>query len=225
MAKRSKLWYLENFNMFKKLSQHEMEAIEPSMKMVALQRSDIIALDTQEESPKIYFLKTGKVRIVSYEDNNTEILKTVLLPGELFGGMPFLKTNTTGEVAVAAEESLVCIMDTSTLEKIASMNMKLSVELLKTVGLKMQKIERRLENLVFRSAADRIREFLKELAENYGRELGKTIMIPVSLSQEDIACLSATSRQTVNTVISDLKRDGIIDYDRKRIIIRDSAAL
>ena len=100
-------------------------------------------------------------------------------------------------------------------------NKELSFSLLKLVGLRLMKVERKLELLVFRDARTRIVEFLKDAASWKGKKVGMETMIPTRLTHKDIAALTGTSRQTVTTILNELKDKNLINFDRKKILIRD----
>jgi CRP-like cAMP-binding protein len=46
-------------------------------------------------------------------------------------------------------------------------------------------------------------------------------MIPTRLTHKDIAALTGTSRQTVTTILNELKEQNLINFDRRQILIRD----
>jgi CRP-like cAMP-binding protein len=50
-------------------------------------------------------------------------------------------------------------------------------------------------------------------------------MIPTRLTHKDIAALTGTSRQTVTTILNELKDKNLINFDRKKILIRDLETL
>jgi CRP-like cAMP-binding protein len=75
--------------------------------------------------------------------------------------------------------------------------------------------------LVFKDARTRVVEFLKDEAEEKGKKVGYETMIPNHLTHKDIASLTGTSRQTVTTILNDLRDKNIINFDRRKILIRD----
>ncbi len=83
------------------------------------------------------------------------------------------------------------------------------------------KLERKIELLVFKDAHTRIVEFLKDAASWKGKKVGFETMIQTQLTHKDIAALTGTSRQTVTTVLNELKEKNLINFDRKKILIRD----
>jgi CRP-like cAMP-binding protein len=49
--------------------------------------------------------------------------------------------------------------------------------------------------------------------------------VPTKLTHKDIAALTGTSRQTVTTILNELKEKNLINFDRKKILVRDLANL
>jgi CRP-like cAMP-binding protein len=104
-------------------------------------------------------------------------------------------------------------------------NRELSFKMLKFVGLRLMKLERKLELLVFKDARTRVVEFIKDAASWKGKKVGNETLIQTKLTHQDIASLTGTSRQTVTTILNDLKDKNLINFDRKRILVRDLEAL
>ena len=93
----------------------------------------------------------------------------------------------------------------------------------KLIGLRYLKVQSRLESLVFKTAPERIRGFIKEMADEHGKTLanGSEIEVKLKLKHEDIAKLTATTRQSVTTELNNLEKEGVILFDRTRILIKD----
>ena len=82
-------------------------------------------------------------------------------------------------------------------------------------------MENRLESLVFKDSRSRIVEFLIELVEKRGDRVGYEYVVRKFITHQEIANLTATSRQTVTTVLNDLRTSNIITFDRRRLLVRD----
>ena len=93
------------------------------------------------------------------------------------------------------------------------------------LGTRLMYLEDRFESLVFKDARERIIDFLKDNAKTNGRKVGLEMLIKHSLTQQDIANYTGTSRQTVTYVLNDLKRQNQIYFKRKSILIRDISSL
>ena len=82
-------------------------------------------------------------------------------------------------------------------------------------------VERKMEALIFKDARTRIIDLLKQMAEKYGKEVGDEILLKHDLTHQDLANLTATSRQTVTVTLNELKEKDLIYMERKKILIRD----
>ncbi|MEL7020256.1 MAG: Crp/Fnr family transcriptional regulator, partial [Bacteroidota bacterium] len=97
--------------------------------------------------------------------------------------------------------------------------------LLKLMGNRMLTMEQRLESLVFKDSRTRIIEFLCELAQQQGERIGYEMLVRQFMTHQEIANLTATSRQTVTTVLNDLRAKNILTFNRRRLLIRDMNSL
>ena len=82
-------------------------------------------------------------------------------------------------------------------------------------------MENRFERLVFKDSRSRVIDYLIELADSSGERVGYEIVVRKFLTHQEIASITATSRQTVTTVLNDLRSKDIIKFDRRRLLIRD----
>ncbi|HUX60146.1 MAG TPA: Crp/Fnr family transcriptional regulator [Ignavibacteriaceae bacterium] len=218
MAERSKLWYLENFNLFSGLKEESMMELNKISSMKEISRDQPIYF-AAEPSKSIFFLKTGRVKIVKYSTVGKENILTLINPGEIFGEMAYLEEEQRTDYAVTLEPSLICAINKIDLAGFINNNPSLNLKLTKLIGLKLRSYSERIEDLVFKDANQRIISFILRLAEKNGKELGGQIFIKPFLKHQDIGEITACSRQTVNYLLTDLREKNIISFDRKKLII------
>lgn len=223
MEQHSKLWYFENFSMLDTLSKEEKEMLDKSAAMRSAPKNQILYFP-DDASSTIYMLKAGKVKISKMSSDGKEIILALLHPGEIFGEMSIAGQEKREEVAEATEDSVICTVNLQDLLKMMEMNPKFNLQITKLIGFRLKKIQSRFESLIFKSAEERIKSFIGDMAEEYGRKIlgnENEREIRLKLTHEDIAKLTATSRQTVTTVLNDLGKSGIIAYDRSGIFVKD----
>ena len=126
---------------------------------------------------------------------------------------------------VMDDKTTICPLSIGDLKQLMYQDKELSFKILKLVGLRLMKLERKLESLVFKDARTRVIDFLKDAASWKGKKVGFETMIPTKLTHKDIAALTGTSRQTVTTILNELKDKNLINFDRRKILIRDLAQL
>jgi CRP/FNR family transcriptional regulator len=76
-----------------------------------------------------------------------------------------------------------------------------------------------------KDARTRLLTFLKDWSEREGRKEGNKITIDNYLTQNDIAQIICTSRQTATLLLKELEENGLMYYGRKEIIIEDISKL
>ncbi|PCJ27835.1 MAG: cAMP-binding protein [Flavobacteriales bacterium] len=221
MSTETKLWHLENFNLFKTLNAFEKVKMSTKVKHSKMKKNEYIYFP-EDPSSSIFFLKKGRVKIGTYSDNGKEIIKAILNPGEVFGELSLVGEEKRNDFAIALDNNLVvCSLGMKDMEDMIEKNPLIGLKVTKLIGFRLQKIERRLESLIFKDARTRIVDFIIDLGRENGRAIGKEILVTHNLTHLDMANLTATSRQTVTTVLNELKEQNLIHLERNKFLIRD----
>ncbi len=221
MSSKTKLWYLENFNLFEVLSQEDKMKMADQIIDSTVGKGEYIYFP-EDPSTTLFILKEGRVKIGSFSDDGKEIIKTILSPGEIFGELALVGEETRNDFAIALEaDTVVCAISLDDMMKAMEGNPRLNLQITKLIGLRLRKVERRLESLVFKDARARIIEFIKDIAKEQGKKIGDEVLVKHHLTHQEIANITATSRQTVTTVLNELREQDQIYLERNRFLIRD----
>jgi len=214
-----KLWYLEQFDIMKLLSKKEIKEMA-AMLVDKHHKKDASIMFPVNSQKTIYLLKKGAVKIRNYTENGEENLKYVLNSGSIFGEMALVDGNSN-DFAIAAEDSITCALSVEVLEDFMMRNKAFNVAIYKLIGFRLRKLEAKLSAIIYKDSSTRIIDFLKEIAQDFGKEIEGNRVVKNFLTNKEIAKLTFTSRQTVNSVLNKLKRNGNIDYNDRLIKILD----
>ena len=113
--------------------------------------------------------------------------------------------------------TVVCVFNVPDFKKLLQENPIMALSYANIVNNKLKKLEGRHSDLVFRDAKSRLIRFIKNWAISDGNRIGDKIVLNNYLTHSDIAGVIATSRQSVNTLLNELRDSGILFYNRKRI--------
>jgi len=218
MTEKSKLWYLENFNLFSSLNKDRMMELNRLISDRTVEGKQPIYF-ANEPSKTIYFLKTGRVKITKYLADGSEKIIAIINPGEIFGEMAYLDETQRTDYAVTVESSMICAINKNDLAAFIEKNPELNLKLTRILGLKLRSFSERIEDLIFKDAHQRVASFILRYADKNGRKVGDQIFVKPFLKHQNIGELTACSRQTVNYILTDLRSKGIIDFDRNKLII------
>lgn len=219
MQTAAKIWYLEQFDLMKTLSKKELMEMANMVVDKYYKKEEPIMFPFNSQRT-IYMLKKGSVKIGNYTDNGEENLKYMLNAGNIFGEMALADGNAN-DFAVAVEDCIVCTMSIDMMQEMMMKNKAFSVAIYKLIGFRLRKLERKLSSVIFKDSATRIMDFLREWAQDFGKEKDGQLVLKNFLTHKDIAKLTFTSRRTVNSVFNKLKRNGNIEYDDRYIKIID----
>lgn len=225
MSNTASLWYFESVNLFDVLCPHKTKVMDQKHEFRSFKKDQFIYIPNEEAS-HLYMVAQGRVKIGHYLDDGQEVVSAILTTGEIFGELALAGEDKRRDFAqVMDNNTQICPLSIEELKSLMKDDKELSFKLLKLVGLRLMRLERKLELLVFKDARTRIVEFLKDAASWKGKKVGFETMIPTKLTHKDIAALTGTSRQTVTTILNELKEQNLIYFDRKKILIRDLANL
>lgn len=222
----TKLWWLEKIHLFEGLSDKEMLKVEQRSTMKTKEKGTHIYFPN-EPSKIIFFLKNGRVKIGSYSSDGKEIIKAIMHPGDMFGEMGLVGEETRNDFAIAMDDDVrVCTLNVEEILDMMRGNAELGLKITTTIGNRLSKVERKFESLIFKDARTRIVDLIREMATERGKVLaGGEVLLEHSLTHQDLASLTATSRQTVTTVLNELKEKELINFDRKTILIHQTDKL
>lgn len=98
-------------------------------------------------------------------------------------------------------------------------------EMQRLVGERRLALEERLHGLLCRSVESRVAEFVLGAAQRHGVADGRGVLVSVKFTHQEIANFVGATRETVTVVIGALKRAGLIDTDRRRLVVLNELGL
>lgn len=217
---------LENFTCFSQLSEDELRIIETLCEHIKVTKNQPI-FEEGEICQKLYFLTKGSVKVFTKDlDNGKDHINSIEHRYSVFGECCLFGMPEKGFSAKAIDEKTECFaINIDVFRSLMQSNFSFNMAVIQMIGQKVKKSNDRLIDFATKDARSRIVEFLKDNAEEVGRQVGYETLVKHGLTQQDIAVYTGTSRQTVTTVLNDLKKSNQIYLRRKSILIRDIASL
>ena len=209
MAERSKLWYLKNINLFHGMSEEQMRMVEQRTVMREVRRREVLYLPG-DAGDRIYLLKRGVVKISALQEDGREVLLALLRKGEVFGEEAVLDDSPRDHLAEAYEDALVCIITRQDFMDMLRTHPEMVFKVTKLIGLRLKTFRTRVEHLLFKGASQRLASTLLELAHEHGVTDAQGILVPLRLSQQDLANLIGVTRESVNMALSEFRRRGLV---------------
>ena len=219
----SQFWHLRNHELFSKLNTEEIQDLCIVMSYKQATKGEYIYFGN-EQIDRLYILKKGRIKIAYYDDKDQEVVTEILKEGDIFGEVSLRQSeNKNHEFAQAmTEEVSVCSFSLANFESLLEKKPELAIGFSKMLGDKLKIINQKYSDLIFKDARTRIINFFRLHARYEGKQTGDRVEIDMFLTHQDIASFTASSRQTVTTVINQLEAEGMLIFQgRKKVVIPD----
>lgn len=220
MPVHTKLWYLQRFKLADALDDSQRQRLEQTTRMEEVKRGQRI-YQPGDASEHLFLVKTGVIRVASVGPSNREVLLGFRHPGDLFGELALLDDSPRDHVAKAHEDSLICRLSRDVILRLARESPEVAFRILTIMGRRIRQFRGRIEQLSYKSAAARVARALVDLADENGVQDSRGTVIAFKLSQLDLANLVGLTRETVNMVLHDMQRTGLVESDRRVIRLLD----
>ncbi|NNK89135.1 MAG: Crp/Fnr family transcriptional regulator [Saprospiraceae bacterium] len=221
MELMTKMSYLNEVNLFENLPENNLREIALLSSVKKFTKHQII-YRVSDAADDVYILLNGIIKIISKSGEGREVIKTIIHPKTLFGIEYISGNEFRRNTSKSIDKDVIClVINAEEFKSYLKNNWQLTERFIQMLGTRLMYVEERFESLVFKDARERIIDFLKDNAKEFGRQVGLEMLVKHSLTQQDIANFTGTSRQTVTYVLNDLKRQNQIYFKRKSILIRD----
>src|SRR4029078_12132088 len=224
MSEEMKYFYLKNHPLLACLPEQKLIAASALTKMKTVYRVKITSY-VETGYTKIHFLVKGKVKITDTSGLENELVKDILTEPDIFGDLGLeghLRNDECAEALTA--NTIICSFHISDFRRILEENPAMVLGYAKKVNSKLQRLENRHADLVYLDTKDRLIRFIKNWARSDGSRVGDKIVLNNYLTHSDIAGFIATSRQSVNMLLNELRSSGMLCYDRKHIELNNPIA-
>jgi CRP/FNR family transcriptional regulator, cyclic AMP receptor protein len=211
-----KVFYLKTFNLGHQLTDLQLNELAENMSQKEAKRGQVVYAKGGEK--KVFILISGKVKISEVNGRGDEMIKEIVLPGDLFGDILLNYEGHNYEYAeVISERAIYFSIGQEQLASLMRNNYTLTMNYMAKVSEKFKSLESRYLNMATQDVKSRLIYCFREWARKEGKRLGDRIVVKNSLTHNDLANLIATSRQTVTVILNELKESGAINYNRREI--------
>lgn len=172
----------------------------------------------------IYCINGGKVKITQLGEEGKEQILHLVGEGDVIGYRSVLSGEAYTVSATALEESSICRIPKSMFQQMIESDNELAMQIIKILSDDLKFAERNVTEFAQKPVKERIAEALLFIKETYGFE-SDGITLNVNLTREEIANIVGTATETTIRVLSDFKKQNVLELKGRQIKIIDLAAL
>ena len=174
------------------------------------------------EDTNMYIIERGRIKLTRESYDHRVQLLSISGAGEIAGEIPVF--DPQGGPRTASAVSMVNSTTTLSLTSHVLFSWldehpRVEVNMLQALARRMRMNNERISDLVFMDVPARLSKTLIDLAKRFGEPGVQGLVVPHDLTQEELAQLVGTSRETVNKALMDFTNRGWIAREGRTIII------
>lgn len=212
---------IEITNLLAQLQPEQRRALEGLGTTTTVTKDEFICgLDSDNEN--VYFVLEGRVKIYQLTSEGKEVLLWFCSRGELFG---FVESSAAPIVSGlqlsvrACRFSRLLIIKRQAFRQFLLSHPALALPIIRLLGLRLGEVIEVLSDIISSDVASRVVKLLLRLGRRYGRTVDQGLFLDIALTHQEMADMIGTSRQTVTTVLGELRRQGLIGIERRSVVI------
>lgn len=171
---------------------------------------------------ELYLIKRGRVQISKVIPDGRELSLRICSNDDVIGELTlFCKEATYMLSAKVLEDSEIFVLGKEIFEEELSGNGDLTITWLKWIQHQNRQNQTKFRDLILHGKKGALYSTLIRLTNSYGKSLENGVLIDLPLTNQELANFCGSSREVVNRLLSDLKKEGVLVVDKGYIIVLD----
>ncbi len=220
-----KLGLLSELTLFGGLTEDEMMAIGHATTMThCMVGQRILAPDDPPD--RIHIIKRGRVRVYRMTPDGKQLTLDIHEKGTVLGDMALLgQDRPQGAYAEAIDEAVICTISPEELRRLIERHPLIGINIIRHLSGRLEAAERELEAMAYQRVDQRLARRLLDLGQRFGVETTRGTLIRARLTQQELAEMVGTTRETLAHTLGDFRQAGLLDTAHHQVVIRDAERL
>jgi CRP-like cAMP-binding protein len=207
---------IKRFNALKCLTHDELEKFSDHKTSLVIKKGEKLMTEGSTING-MYCIKDGKGKLTKLNTNGKEQIIKFIKGGDILGQRSILSEELVGLNAIALEDMHVCFIPKGDILDTIRENNNFSLNLMRNISQQLNEANTSISQMAQKPVKDRLAETLLHLEDIFG--VDNEDCIDVILTREEIANTIGTATESAIRLLSNLKKDGVIELIGKKIKI------
>ncbi|TJZ72356.1 Crp/Fnr family transcriptional regulator [Bacillus amyloliquefaciens] len=172
------------------------------------------------DAKELYLIQSGLIEIGKLTSDGKDLTLRICQKNDIVGELTLFTDEPRYMLsAKVLEDGEVLVINKNKLEKELIQNGVLTFEFMKWMSTHLRKIQSKIRDLLLHGKKGALYSTLIRLSNSYGVERSDGILINIVLTNQDLAKFCAAARESVNRMLGDLRKQGVISIDETGKII------
>lgn len=174
-----------------------------------------------EECVDLLIVKDGSVKLLKLAANGRQQLLGIERAGGTLSEVAAFDGGRYPATAEVMTDATLLRLDAAQFREFCLGHPEVAMKVIKVLAHRLRSLSRLVEELSFSTVRGRLISHLIRLAEEEGRESPDGIEIELEENQDEIAARLGTVRELVSRNLGRLHGEGLIEMQRRAVLIRD----
>ncbi|QQE80997.1 Crp/Fnr family transcriptional regulator [Alicyclobacillus sp. SO9] len=209
---------LRSIELFKELNDMQLESIEALTAEHTYERGEYVFMEGQTRE-SVYFVRKGLVKVFKVDEEGREQIVNIIGAKQMFPHVGFFDSSPYPGTAEALTSCTLFSIRSSSFENLLSDHPDIVQKVMKVMGKKILQLQAKLQELALYDAHQRIQALMSHFAEEHGREEDDGVHIQLPVTHADMAQMVGMSRESVNRILNQFRREGVLRGTREEWVI------
>ena len=179
-----------------------------------------VIVSQEEPGDALFVIGHGRVKVVLYGETGREIILSILKGGDFFGEMSLLDSQPRSANVVAIDEAHLLSLDREAFQTHITAHPSTALAILAELSRRLRHADEVIGNLALLDVYARVARAIRDLAQKHGEPVEGGLLVRERPTQQEMAGLIGTSRETVSRALNDFTRRGLLEMNGKQILVR-----
>lgn len=212
--------FLRSVSLFRGLNDGALRHLAEQSRYCQFQAGEILFYQG-EPGFTCHVVMRGRLRVFVLGEDGRELAMRIFGPGEIVGEMALLEGLPRSANVEALEATETLELQRDVLLYCLRNSPTLALSLLQNLSARLRYATEEAEGLASLTVAERLVRRLRKLAEWSGVPVPGGVRIVPPMTQQELAALIGTSRESVNRALVRLRRRGKVRLERGWIVLLD----
>lgn len=210
--------------MFSDVSEPHLCQLSDSKNLITHKKGQILFYEGTKPLG-VFCISDGVVKVYKTASNGKEQIIRLAKKGDFLGYASLLGEEAYSNSATIVEDANICFVPRESFLKVLAEDNAFHQRVTKALCNDLGVMESKLTDATQKSIRERLAFTLLKLSETYGIDGNEGEKIDIVLTREEIAGIVGTATETVIRLLSEFKKDELIDFEGKKIIVLDKKGL
>lgn len=215
--------FLQSLPLFRGLSDEVLRFLA-SESLYRVFRAGEVIFYQGEPGSMCHIIERGRVRVLVVGEDGRELAVRILGAGEIVGEMALFEDLPRSASVEALEETRTLELHRDVLLRCLRRSPGLALSLLRALSARLRYATEEAEGLASLTVTERLMRRLQRLAEWSGMPVAGGVRIMLPMTQQELAALVGTSRESINRALVRLRRQGKVRLEGGWIVLLDGQA-